>query len=322
MEHSVSLYLFSYIFVGEMIGTMFLVFLGNGINAMNSFKKTPGHKSGWLFVNIGWAGATAIGILFSMVIESIGSSLAYEKTGIKLDFAYGLINPSFDVTMLIGGVWASDVGWLGAFILFLVCVFAQFVGAILGQVLLDFIYWKKIKTADVLSIKKMHCTHNDDRDDWARNMFTEFTVASLLTSVGVIVCGFESFSIGSNLWVPFVMGLSLGLIRSSIGSTAFAANPARDLGPRFVFLLLPLQKAGICRDEQIKLFDFNYTFIVAVLCPFLGGIFVGVWCWLVPTFHDNYIHSIYIKNPYLIFTPHTPITKVANKALDLKMYFH
>lgn len=319
MDNSVSLYLFSYIFLGEMIGTMFLVFLGNGINAMNSFKNTPGHKSGWLFVNIGWAGATAIGILFSMVIESIGSSLAYEKTGVKLDFAYGLINPSFDVTMLTGGVWAADVGWLGAFILFLICVFAQFIGAILGQVILDFIYWKKIKEADILVVKKMHCTHNDDRNDWTRNMFTEFTVACLMTSVGVIVCGFESSSIGSNLWVPFVMGLSLGLIRSSIGSTAFAANPARDLGPRFVFLLLPLEKVGVSRDEQIKLFDFNYTFIVAVLCPFLGGIFVGVWCWLVPSFHDNYIHSIYIKNPFLIFSSHKLENKELMKTLNFKV---
>ncbi len=306
-----SLDLFGYIFLGEMIGTLLLVFLGNGINAVNLFKKSPGYNAGWLFVSIGWAVAAAIGILFSMTIESIGSNLAFQQTGIKVNFAYGLINPAFDITMFVSGIWASTVGWISAFILLLICLVAQFIGAILGQLILDFINWPKFKDADLLTIKKMHCTHNDRRDDWTRNMFTEFVAASILIAVGVIVCGFQTNNIGSDLWVPFVVGLTLGIIRASICSTAFAANPARDLGPRLIFLLIPLQKIGFDRKEQIKLFDFKYALLVPVLSPLLGGIFVGVWCWLVPDFMNNYKNSIYVKHPFLIFQ--NPIKHNVNK---------
>lgn len=297
-----TLELFGYIILGEMIGAMFLVFLGNSISSMNSFKNTSGYKTGWLFNNIGWGMADAIGLLFSMIIESIGTTLVHNQTGLEVHFIYGLINPAFSTSMLIGGIWASDIGWIAAFIMYILCIFAQVFGAMIGQVFVDIIYWKYFKTADLNSIKLVHCTQSKDRNAWGTNMFTQFAAASTIISVGVIICGFETRSIGSNLWIPFLLGMTLLVVRSAVGSSAFASNPARDLGPRIIFAILPLSKFGISKKEQLKQVDPVYTFFVPFLAPMLAGVFIGAWCWLIPEFHEWYDQSEYIKNPYKIFS--------------------
>lgn len=301
----VTLELFGYIFLGEMIGAMFLVLLGNSINSMNSFKNTSGYKSGWLFNNIGWGVADALGILFSMIIESIGITLVHNQTKLNIHFMYGLINPAFSISMFVGGIWASDVGWIAAFIMYILCIVAQISGAMIGQVIVDIIYWRYFKESDLNSIKLVHCTQSTHREAWATNMFTQFISASIIISVGVIVCGFEAKSINSNLWIPFVLGMTLLVVRSALGSSSFASNPARDLGPRIIFLLLPLKKMQISKKQQLEEFDPIYTFLVPFLSPILAGIFIGSWCWLVPEFHEWYNQSKYINNPFKIFELNT-----------------
>lgn len=296
-----TLELFGYLCLGEMVGAMFLVLIGNSITCMNNFKTTSGFKSGWLFSNVGWGMGDALGILFSIIIEAMGTTLVQEQTGIKMNMAYGLINPAFSTSMFTGGVWASNVGWYGAIIMLVFCIFAQIIGAIIGQIIVDVMFWRHFKNADLISIKLVHCTQSNDRDAWFTNMFTQFIGASIIISVGVIVCGFETKSIGSNLWIPFVIGMTLLVVRSATGSTAFASNPARDLGPRLVFALLPLERFGISKKEQLKQVDLLYTLLVPFLAPMLAGVFVGAWCWLIPEFHMWYEESKYVKNPMLIF---------------------
>lgn len=269
-----ALHLFGYVFLGEMIGTLFLVFFGNGAMAMNFLKKTVAYKSGWMYVNIGWGVAVAFGALFAMVIENIGTSLSFAKTHEDIKFIYGLINPAFDTAMFSSGIWASDVGWLGAFILLILCIVAQFIGAVIAQILLDYIYWKHFKNEDLVTIKRIHCTIPNERDDWTRNMFVEFIGASLFVGIGVIACGIYAKSTNSDLWVPFAIGLSLLLIRSSIGSPAMGVNPARDLGPRLVFYLLPLKKIGFDPKEQKSMTDWKYAAIVPLLSPIVAW---AVW---------------------------------------------
>lgn len=293
--------LFGYLCLGEMIGAMFLVMIGNSISCMTNFKGTSGFHGSWLFNNMGWGMGDALGILFSIIIEAMGTTLVEKQTGINIDMAYGLINPAFSTAMFTGGIWASNVGWYGAMIMLVFCILAQIIGAIIGQLIVDTMFWKHFKSSDLMTIKSVHCTSSNDRDAWFTNMFTQFVGAGCIISVGVIVCGFETKSIGSNLWIPFVLGMTLMVTRAATGSTAFASNPARDLGPRLVFALLPLEKYGIDKKEQLKQIDPLYTFLVPFLAPMLAGIFVGAWCWLVPEFHIWYEDSKYAKNPTLIF---------------------
>lgn len=297
-----ALHLFGYVFLGEMIGTLLLVFFGNGAMAMNFLKKTVAYKSGWLYVNIGWGAAVAFGALFAMVIEWIGTSIAFSHTHEDIKFVYGLINPAFDVAMFVSGIWSSDVGWLGAFLLLIVCIVAQFIGALIGQILLDYIYWRHFKHEDLNTIKRMHCTIPNERNDWTRNIFTEFIGASIFVGIGVIACGIYAKNIGNDLWVPFAIGLSLMLIRSSIGSPAMGVNPARDLAPRLVFYLLPLYKLGFNKKEQRDLTDWKYAMAVPLLSPIIAGLIIGGICWLVPEFNEAYNHSIYSKDFWKIFS--------------------
>lgn len=79
-------------------------------------------------------------------------------------------------------------------------------------------------------------------------------------------------------------------------------NPARDLGPRLVFYLLPLNKIGFDREEQKLLTDWKYAVIIPLLSPILAGAIIGGICWLVPVFNEAYNESLYAKNALKIFS--------------------
>ena len=302
--------LYGYTFLGPLVGVMLLVFIGNGAGAMNAFKGTLGykHNTGWIFTSLAWGIGSALGILFSIVIKSVGYKIAFVKTGIHIHIAFGIINPAFSMTLFMSGIWPTQIGWLPAFCLFIVTILGQFCGGILGQIILDCIYWPYFRGSDLVTIKRMHCEHSPLHGDWTTNMFTEFTGTGILAGIGIIAAGFETGYIRSVLWLPFVIGLTVTAMRSAVGSD-IALNPARDIPPRIVFYFLPLEKLGFSRQEQKALFAPSYSFWVETCSPLLGGIFVSGWAWLVPTISDAYFNSSFVHNPLLFFNLHSVLKK-------------
>jgi glycerol uptake facilitator-like aquaporin len=68
------------------------------------------------------------------------------------------------------------------------------------------------------------------------------------------------------IMLPFFLGwLVVALVMSQAGPTGYAANPARDMGPRLAHWVLPIPNKGSS--------EFSYSW-VPVLGPFLGG-FLG-----------------------------------------------
>ena len=221
-------------FLAEFIGTTTLLYLGNGVNANVSLKKTYGNESGWLVISLGWGLAVFMGVVIS------GSSSG------------GHLNPAVSLGLAVVGKfsWGLVPGY----------ILAQMLGAIMGAFLV-FIQYKNHFTATVNARTKLgvFATLPAIKNNF-NNIISEI-LGTFMLVFGVFYI-IDGEGIGSLNALPVgllvtVIGLSLG------GSTSYAINPARDLGPR-IFHALFIDKRS----------DWKYAWI-PVLGPFLGAVLAG-----------------------------------------------
>ena len=52
-------------FTAELIGTMFVILLGNGVVANVVLKGTKGYNAGWMVITTGWALAVYVGVVIA-----------------------------------------------------------------------------------------------------------------------------------------------------------------------------------------------------------------------------------------------------------------
>ena len=234
-------------FIGELVGTMVLILLGNGVVANVVLNKTKGHNGGWIVITAGWGFAVMIGVF---VANAFGSAAAHLNPAVTVGFA----------------VLRQDYSLLSTFLP------AQLIGAFLGGVLVYLQYlphWKA--TEDPGS--KLACFATDPaiRSSGA-NFISEF-IATLLLIVGIAAIGYAGTSdpakggIPSGL-APYLVGMlvwSLGL--SLGGTTGYAINPVRDLGPRIAHAILPIPNKGSS--------EWSYGWI-PVIAPIAAAIIGGL----------------------------------------------
>ena len=209
------------IWLGEFMGTLVLVLLGTGVNAGVTLRKSYAADSGWIVIATGWALAVLCGVLVAQAFGSAGAHL----------------NPA---VTLASAVTSGDYSQL------LVYWSAQFLGAIVGASLMTLHYaphWSL--TLDPAAKLGVFCTSPAVNRPLA-NVASEVIgtmvlvlVAGAIFSHGVSANGpapaFGPWLVGSLVWG---IGLSLG------GTTGYAINPARDLGPRLAHTLLPIPGKG------------------------------------------------------------------------------
>lgn len=231
-------------FTAELIGTMILILMGNGTVANVILKGTKGNNAGWIVITTGWAMAVFAGV-----------AIASPYSGAHL-------NPAVTLGLAITEKFAwSDVGMY---------LLAQFVGAAIGA----FIVWLVYKdhfaaTPDHDTQLAVFCTSPAVRNLWF-NLLSEIVGTFVLVFVVFYFSGAEMsgapIGLGSLGAIPVALlvwgiGISLG------GTTGYAINPARDLGPRLVHALLPLkEKRGS---------DWKYAWI-PVMGPFIGAALAAV----------------------------------------------
>lgn len=239
------------IFFAELIGTMLLIVLGDGVVANVVLKQTKGHASGWIVITAGWAFAVTIAVYCVGTIS--GAHL----------------NPAVTLAMLALGkvTLTSALGY----------IIAQVVGAFLGAVLVWLAYlphWRL--TEDKAAKLGVFCTIPAIRQPLA-NVVNEVigtfvlvlgVLAVLrpdnLVSAGGFDTGFGPALVGVIVWA---IGLSLG------GPTGYAINPARDLGPRLAHAVLPIPGKGGS--------DWSYAW-VPIVGPAIGGVCGALFfhlCW-------------------------------------------
>ncbi len=228
------------IFVRELVGTMVLILLGDGVVANVLLAKTKGHDSGWIVIAAGWGFAVAVGVY-----------VCGEQTG-------GHINPA--VTLSLAAI--GELSWN----VVPIYVSAQFLGAFIGAVLVWLAYlphWAG--TSDTGAKLGVFCTGPEIRNPSGNFICEVIGTAMLLVgalSIGNITDGFASgmgpYAVGI---LVFGIGLSLG------GPTGYAINPARDLAPRIAHALLPIRGKGGS--------DWSYAWI-PVAGPIVGGLIGAV----------------------------------------------
>ncbi|MEK4149119.1 MIP/aquaporin family protein [Robertmurraya sp. FSL W8-0741] len=220
-------------FVGEIVGTMILIALGAGIGAGSSLEKSYSKNAGWIVTTLAW------GLAVTMGVFAVGS-----VSGAHL-------NPAVTVGLAITGdfPWADVPGY----------IIAQFIGAILGATLVFLHYlphWKETK--DPGTKLGVFATSPAIPHTFS-NLLSEM-IGTFMLVLGLLFIGANNFTEGLN---PLVVGLLIVVIGMSLGgTTGYAINPARDLGPRIAHAILPIPGKG---DSNWK-----YSWI-PVVGPLLGG---------------------------------------------------
>jgi glycerol uptake facilitator protein len=226
-------------YVAEVIGTMILILLGDGVVANVVLNKTKGNNSGWIVITTGWGLA-----VFVAVYIVGGVSGAH-------------INPA--VTF---GLWVAAAFPFADLIPYWI---AQVIGAFIGGILVWLAYYKHWDGTPPDGQLAVFSTGPAIRS-YGWNLITEI-IGTWMLVFGVFgISGGDPAMIGSlsALTVGFLVwsiGLSLG------GPTGYAINPARDLGPRIAHQLLPLPGKGPS--------DWAYSW-VPIVGPLIGGALGGL----------------------------------------------
>lgn len=231
-------------FLGEFFGTALLLLLGVGVNANVSLKGTYGRGGGWIVITFGWAMA-----VFVAVFCSAPASGAH-------------LNPAVTLAMAVTGkfAWATVPLYL----------FAQLLGAMAGASLAWLQYRPHFAAEpDPAAILGSFSTAPAISDTPA-NFFSEalgtfaFTLAVLFITGPIF--GGEPGKLGALDALPVALVvLAIGLCLG--GSTGYAINPARDLGPRIAHAILPIPGKGPS--------GWAYAW-VPVVGPLVGGGLAGV----------------------------------------------
>lgn len=233
-------------FTAELIGTMILILLGNGVVANVVLKGTKGNNSGWMVITTGWALAVFAGV-----------AIAGPYSGAHL-------NPAVTIALAVAGKfsWAK----VGSFIA------AQLIGSFIGAVLVWLIYRDHFNaTENPESEMAVFCTAPAIQNTLF-NLLSEVAGTFVLVFVIFYFTNAEisepktQIGLGSLGALPvtflvWAIGLSLG------GTTGYAINPARDFGPRIAYAILPLKNK--------RSLNWKYGWI-PVIGPFVGGIIASL----------------------------------------------
>lgn len=212
-------------FVAELLGTALLITLGNGVVANVLLNKTNGQNSGWIVITFGWCIAVFTGVFVSA--EASGAHL----------------NPAVTLALAVTEKFSwADVPMY---------ILAQFIGAMIGSLLVYLMYQKHFEaTPDPATKLGVFATAPAIRNGSA-NFLTE-AIASFVFITAVLHLAGPETKLGSIDALPVALvvlgiGLCLG------GPTGYAINPARDIGPRIFHTIMPIPGKGSS--------DWGYAFV-------------------------------------------------------------
>lgn len=232
----------------EFIGTFVLVLLGCGVVACVSLRKSKGEGAGWVVVTLAWGLAVMCGVL-----------IAGLYTGAHL-------NPAVTLGLAAAGKFPWEY--------VLPYIVSQIAGGILGAVIV-YVFYKDHFDATAEAETKLGVFATIPAiKNYRRNMICEIVGTFILVLVILFMGDKENSSevgLGSVGALPVallvvVIGMSLG------GTTGYAINPARDLGPRIAHAILPIKGKGSSQ--------WSYSW-VPIVGPLLGGVLAALLYLLV-----------------------------------------
>lgn len=221
-------------YLGEILGTFLLIFLGNGVVANVLLKDTKGNGAGWVVITLAWGFS-----VFVAVFVVAGISGAH-------------INPAVTIGLALAGKFSWD--------LVLGYILAQMLGAILGGAFVWLHYKDHYDVTEEADLKLATFSTAPAIRNTISNLISE-ALGTFVLVLGVLYMAAPEVGLGALDALPVallvvVIGMSLG------GTTGYAINPARDLGPRIAHFLLPIKGKGSS--------DWAYSWI-PVVGPIIGG---------------------------------------------------
>ncbi|HUH46977.1 MAG TPA: MIP/aquaporin family protein [Arenibacter sp.] len=232
-------------FIAEIIGTFLLILLGGGVVANVVLEKTKSNDHGWMVITTAWGLAVFVGVV------------------VAAPYSGAHLNPAVSIGLAVAGKfsWAMVPTY----------TLAQFIGAMLGALFIWLFYKDHFDATDDKDLKRViFCTAPAIRNPIS-NLFSEvvgtfvlvfvvlyFTDAAITDSKSII--GLGSLGALPVAFLVWAIGLSLG------GTTGYAINPARDLGPRIMHAIMPIRNKGGN--------DWGYAWI-PVIGPIIGAVIAG-----------------------------------------------
>ena len=233
-------------FLAEFIGTALLILLGNGVVANVVLTGTKGNGGGWIMITTAWALAVFVGVVVSA------------------PYSGAHLNPAVTIALAISG----EFEWTQVPIYML----AQMLGAMLGSLLVWVKYKDHFLATDDKGLKLAVFSTGPAIRNTLSNLSSEiigsfvllfvifyFTTAEIVDTKTPV--GLGSLGAIPVMFLVWAIGLSLG------GTTGYAINPVRDLGPRIMHSILPISGKGSS--------DWSYSWI-PVIGPMIGASIAAV----------------------------------------------
>jgi glycerol uptake facilitator protein len=226
-------------FFGEFMGTLILILLGNGVVAAVLLKGSKAENAGWICITAGWAFAVVCGVLTAIACGSPGAHL----------------NPAVTLAVAVN---------TGDFSTIPVYIPAQLLGAIIGATLV-WLHYMPHWEPTVDPALKLACFSTAPAIRAAGANFISEAIGTFVLCFVVFVLGSKAVNVS---FAPPLVGMVVWSIGLSLGgTTGYAINPARDLGPRIAHALLPIAgKKGS---------DWSYA-LIPILGPCAGAVIAAV----------------------------------------------
>lgn len=224
---------------GEFFGTAILIVLGSGVCAGNSLKGSYGQNNGWVLITVAW------GLAVTMAIYAVGN------------ISGAHINPAVTIAFAIAGDFPWDM--------VAIYIVMQILGGIAGATLVYFHYLPHWRITEDPAVKLGIFATGPAVKHTPSNILSEFFGTFVLIG-GLMGIGANEFTEGLN---PAIVGLLIVVIGMSLGgTTGYAINPARDLGPRIAHFILPISGKGSS--------NWSYSWI-PVAGPLLGAAYATLF---------------------------------------------
>lgn len=237
-------------YLAEFIGTGLMILLGNAVVANVVLKGTKGNNSGWIVITFAWAFAVFVGVV------------------VAAPYSGAHLNPIVTLAMALakGFEWSRVPFY----------VLSQIGGAMVGSFMVWIIYKDHFDITDDAGLKAAPFATAPAIRNNVSNLISEIVGTFVLIFVifyfadpsfgtkELTTIGMGSLGAMPVSFLVLVIGLSLG------GTTGYAINPARDLGPRLVHTLIPMSGKGKS--------GWDYAWI-PILGPIIGSS-LAAWAYL------------------------------------------
>ena len=245
--------------IAEFIGTFLLILLGNGVVANVVLKDTKGHDGGWIVISLGWG----LGVF-------VGVAVAGPVSGAH-------INPAVTLGLATAGLfsWSQVVPFIAA----------QMAGGAAGA-LTVWLYYRHHFNRTEDPVAQLACFSTGPAIRKPANNFISELIGTFVLIFVILYIAEPSMTVGGDVEAKIGLGtlgaLPVALLVTAIGlslggTTGYAINPARDLGPRIMHAILPMEHKGSS--------DWKYAWIpvagpitgalVAAVLYLLHGILIG-----------------------------------------------